>query len=106
MADQPDFVARVRKQLDEVCGDAKRLPTFDDHDRLPLVTACVKEALRWKPFVESGMIVPLPNLSKASCGCLSKMTISRITTSLKALDSVFSLFPNTHESLEFDDYGS
>jgi len=54
MATQPDFLARVRNQLDEVCGDAKRLPTFEDQERLPLVTACVKEALRWKPFVESG----------------------------------------------------
>ena len=54
MATQPDFLARARKQLDEVCGDAERLPTYEDQDRLTLVTACVKEALRWKPFVESG----------------------------------------------------
>jgi cytochrome P450 len=55
MASHPDFLVRARKDLDSVCGDAQRLPTFEDYEKLPLVTACVKEALRWKPFVESGM---------------------------------------------------
>jgi len=55
MAKHPDFVTRVRKELDAICGDAGRLPTFADQDRLPLITACVKEALRWQPFVESGL---------------------------------------------------
>jgi cytochrome P450 len=55
MAKHPDFVTRVRKELDAVCGDAGRLPTFADQERLPLITACVKEALRWQPFVESGL---------------------------------------------------
>jgi cytochrome P450 len=57
MAKQPDFLIRARKEMDAVCGDAGRLPTFEDYDKLPLVTACVKEALRWKPFVESGYIL-------------------------------------------------
>ena len=51
----PTFVTRVRKELDAVCGDAGRLPTFADQEQLPLITACVKEALRWQPFVESGL---------------------------------------------------
>jgi cytochrome P450 len=55
MAKHPDFVTRVRKELDAVCGDAGRLPTFADQEKLPLITACVKEALRWQPFVESGL---------------------------------------------------
>jgi cytochrome P450 len=50
----PDFVVRARRELDSVCGKAERLPTFEDYDRLPLVTASIKETLRWKPFVESG----------------------------------------------------
>ena len=53
MSFQPDFVARVRKELDAGCGDAGRLPTFEDQPRLLLVTASIKEVLRWKPFVES-----------------------------------------------------
>jgi hypothetical protein len=54
MATHPDFVERARKELDAVCGDAGRLPTFEDQAKLPLVTAVIKETLRWKPFVESG----------------------------------------------------
>ena len=56
MATHPDFVERARKELDAVCGDAGRLPNFEDQAELPLVTACIKETLRWKPFVESGRL--------------------------------------------------
>lgn len=46
---QPDWVARVQKQLDVVCGiSPSRLPDFDDMPSLPLVKAVVKESLRWK----------------------------------------------------------
>jgi cytochrome P450 len=45
----PDWVERIRKQLDEVCGsNAERLPTMADLPRLPLVKATAKECLRWK----------------------------------------------------------
>jgi cytochrome P450 len=44
-------VIRARKQLDKVCGDAKRLPGWDDHDRLPYITAVVKEGFRWRPNI-------------------------------------------------------
>ena len=54
MATDSSFVERVRRQLDAVCGDAVRLPTLDDQDRLPLVTACVKETIRWLPLVAGG----------------------------------------------------
>jgi cytochrome P450 len=35
------------------CG---RLPTLEDEERLPLVTACVKETIRWMPLVASGVV--------------------------------------------------
>jgi Cytochrome P450 len=54
MATDPGFLIRTRKQLDAVCGDAGRLPTFDDYQDLPLVTACAKEVLRWMPLVAAG----------------------------------------------------
>lgn len=48
----PDWVERVRQQLDEVCGaNAERLPTSQDAPRLPLVKATVKESVRWKYVV-------------------------------------------------------
>jgi cytochrome P450 len=55
MAYDPDFLVKVRKELDAVCGDAERLPTFDDIPRLPIITACVKEVLRWRPLVPAGI---------------------------------------------------
>ncbi|EXJ58361.1 hypothetical protein A1O7_05786 [Cladophialophora yegresii CBS 114405] len=48
-AKYPAWVANAQKQLDEVCGHAARLPTFDDWDRLPYIVAAVKETLRWRP---------------------------------------------------------
>jgi cytochrome P450 len=55
LATDPEFLIRVRAQLDAVCGDARRLPRFDDQPHLPLVTACVKEILRWRPLVPAGI---------------------------------------------------
>ena len=55
LATDPEFLIRVRAQLDAVCGDALRLPRFDDQPHLPLVTACVKEILRWRPLVPAGI---------------------------------------------------
>jgi hypothetical protein len=56
MATDPEFLVRVRNQIEGVCGFADRLPTFEDQAQLPLVTACVKEVLRWMPLVAAGII--------------------------------------------------
>lgn len=46
----------ARKSLDEVCGyNGERLPTLDDRESLPYITAAVKETFRWRPFIENGM---------------------------------------------------
>jgi cytochrome P450 len=51
-ADPGEWVAKARKELDEICGpNAERLPTFDDWDRLPFMQAIIKETLRWRPNV-------------------------------------------------------
>jgi len=52
---QPDWVVRAREHLDRVCGDAGRLPTFEDKPQLPYITAAVKESLRWYPFGPIGV---------------------------------------------------
>ena len=50
------WVVTARGALDRVCGaNAERLPTFDDKDALPYITAAVKEAFRWRPFAEIGL---------------------------------------------------
>lgn len=45
----PDWVDRVRKELDKVCGShAERLPALSDMKDCPVVKGAVKETLRWK----------------------------------------------------------
>ena len=49
-ATYPEWVVRARQELDAVCGaNAERLPTFEDRDQLPYITAVVKESFRWRP---------------------------------------------------------
>jgi len=53
-ATYPDWVVRAREQLDAVCGGGgapNRLPDFSDRDRLPYITAVVKEGFRWRPNI-------------------------------------------------------
>jgi cytochrome P450 len=51
-ATYPDWVARARAELDEVCGhNAEQLPSWEHRDRLPYITAVVKEGFRWRPNI-------------------------------------------------------
>jgi cytochrome P450 len=51
-ATYPDWVSRARKELDEVCGsNTERLPGWEDRDKLPYITAVVKEGFRWRPNI-------------------------------------------------------
>jgi cytochrome P450 len=47
LAATPDALARVEQEVDEVIGD--RVPTLEDTERLPYLTACFLEALRLYP---------------------------------------------------------
>lgn len=52
----PSWAIQARSLLDAVCGsDAERLPTLADRERLPYIMAVVKETLRWRPFLQSGV---------------------------------------------------
>ncbi|KAI5860579.1 cytochrome P450 [Durotheca rogersii] len=53
MIHHPEWQAAVQKEVDEVCGE--RLPTLDDTPRLPVLRACIKETMRWKPNVPTGV---------------------------------------------------
>jgi cytochrome P450 len=56
IATYPDWVIKARGYLDDVCGhNAERLPSLDDREKLPYITAAVKETLRWRPFIQTGV---------------------------------------------------
>lgn len=45
----PDAVKKAHEELDSVIG-SERLPSFEDMERLPYVSAFIVELLRWKPI--------------------------------------------------------
>lgn len=52
----PSWARKARQLLDEVCGaNAERMPSLADRAQLPYITAVVKETLRWRPFLQSGV---------------------------------------------------
>ncbi|KAF7552114.1 hypothetical protein G7Z17_g4523 [Cylindrodendrum hubeiense] len=52
----PEWAATARAHLDELCGhNAERLPSFEDREKLPYIAAVVKETLRWRPFIQTGV---------------------------------------------------
>ncbi|KAK0707976.1 cytochrome P450 [Lasiosphaeris hirsuta] len=53
MVHHPEWQAAVQKEIDEVCEG--RLPTLEDSPRLPILRACIKETMRWKPNVPTGV---------------------------------------------------
>jgi len=52
MVHHPQWQAAVQKEIDEVCEG--RLPELKDAPRLPIIRACIKETMRWKPNVPTG----------------------------------------------------
>lgn len=52
MVHHPDWQAKVQREVDEVCKG--RLPTLDDRPNLPILRACIKETMRWRPNVPTG----------------------------------------------------
>ncbi len=50
----PDVQAKAQKEIDTVVGSG-RLPGLEDQDKLPYVSALVKETLRWFPITPMGV---------------------------------------------------
>jgi cytochrome P450 len=48
MLANPDVQKRAQEEIDAVVREGY-LPSFDDEESLPYVSAIVKEILRWKP---------------------------------------------------------
>jgi len=53
MVHHPDWQAAVQREIDEVCQG--RLPTIGDTPLLPVLRACIKETMRWRPNVPTGV---------------------------------------------------
>jgi cytochrome P450 len=54
-ASDPRWVKKAQEELDDVCAVATRLPSFADREKLPYLSAVVKEGFRWRPFAEIGV---------------------------------------------------
>lgn len=52
MAVHPEWMVNCQEEVDKVCGE--RLPTLDDAPNLPVIRACIKETMRWRPNVPTG----------------------------------------------------
>jgi cytochrome P450 len=50
----PDVQAKVQAEFDAVIGGG-RLPVLEDKPRLPYLHAVLKEVLRWRPLVPTGI---------------------------------------------------
>ncbi|KAI1747881.1 cytochrome P450 [Xylaria castorea] len=53
MVHHPQWQALVQKEIDDACEG--RMPTLEDAPRLPTLRACIKETMRWKPNVPTGV---------------------------------------------------
>lgn len=51
----PGVMRRAHAELDSVVG-RDRMPTFEDMDHLPYISAIVKETLRWHTLVPLGKL--------------------------------------------------
>ncbi|PYI10433.1 putative cytochrome P450 [Aspergillus sclerotiicarbonarius CBS 121057] len=52
--DHAEAVHKAQDELDSVIG-TERLPSFDDMDRLPYITAFISELVRWRPISPIGV---------------------------------------------------
>ncbi|CAJ2506739.1 Uu.00g079250.m01.CDS01 [Anthostomella pinea] len=53
MVHHPHWQASVQKEIDDNCKG--RMPTLEDTPKLPILRACIKETMRWKPNVPTGV---------------------------------------------------
>lgn len=53
MVHHPEWQKKCQEEIDAVCKDGP--PTVADMPNLPILRACIKETMRWKPTVPTGM---------------------------------------------------
>jgi cytochrome P450 len=54
----PEIQEKARDEIDRVIPNGN-LPSFEDQDSLPYVTAIVWEAFRWRPVTPMGLVAQL-----------------------------------------------
>jgi cytochrome P450 len=52
MVHHPEWQIKCQEEIDTAC--AGRLPTLEDMPNLPILRACIKETMRWRPTVPTG----------------------------------------------------
>lgn len=57
----PTWLKKLQDEIDTVCGD--RLPEMKDMANLPILRAVVKEVVRWRPPVPTGLSSHITNIS-------------------------------------------
>ena len=55
MVYHPEWQAKCQKEIDEVCRG--EMPMLPDSPSLPILRACIKETMRWRPNVPTGETV-------------------------------------------------
>lgn len=53
MVHHPEWQTKIQKELDEQLDG--RMPEVSDAPKLPILRACIKETMRWKPNVPTGV---------------------------------------------------
>ncbi|CAO2652980.1 Nn.00g023910.m01.CDS01 [Neocucurbitaria sp. VM-36] len=53
MVHHPEWQQKCQEEIDRVCGS--RPPAIADMPNLPILRACIKETMRWKPTVPTGV---------------------------------------------------
>ncbi|KAJ4361378.1 hypothetical protein N0V95_001889 [Ascochyta clinopodiicola] len=53
MVHHPEWQRKCQEEIDSVCKDGP--PTVGDMPNLPILRACIKETMRWKPTVPTGV---------------------------------------------------
>lgn len=55
MVHHPEWQTKCQDEIDRVCGN--KPPAVSDLPDLPILRACIKETMRWKPTVPTGKLV-------------------------------------------------
>ncbi|KAF1365703.1 cytochrome P450 [Lizonia empirigonia] len=53
MTHYPQYLPMLQEEIDRVCGD--RLPTAEDRPAMPMLRAVIRELIRWRPPVPTGI---------------------------------------------------